>query len=154
MSPPTKRSKLDIVAGDKVDFILIISADVLIDLLRFGRRRQLAALESIGVRFHVLIEAVFSKAPFIYFKYLCSQIEMPAWHFNKLDEQNKLQGVEDETVQFLLLALINASEISKKKFCVFQVFYYYFSIANCLIGNNLIDYQPFFSPNFYFIIYK
>ena len=101
-SPPTKRSKLKIVTASKVDFILILSTDVLIDLLRFGRRRQLAALESIGRRLYVLIDVGLSSAPFIYFKYLCSQIEIPAWHFNKLDEQNKLQGVEDETVQFLL----------------------------------------------------
>ena len=94
--------KLEIVTASKVDFILVIPADVLIDLLRFGRRRQLAALESIGRRFHVLIDVGLSSAPFIHFKYLCGQIEIPAWHFNKLDEQNKLQGVEDETVQFLL----------------------------------------------------
>ena len=90
---------MDIAASAKVDLILILPTDVLIDLLRFGRRRQLAALESIGQRFYVLIEAVFSNAPFIYFKYLGCPIKIPAKCFKKM--LNKLCHVE-EKVQFLL----------------------------------------------------
>ena len=95
---------MDITASAKVDFIVRLPADVLIDLLRFGRRQQLAALESIGRRFYVLIEAVFSKAPFIYFKYLACPIEVQTKNVDKMVKQNKLQGVEDEkdNVKFLL----------------------------------------------------
>ena len=100
-SPPKKCLKLDITASAKVDFIVRLPVDVLIDLLRFGRRQQLAALESIGRRFHVLIKAVFSKAPFIYFKYLSCPIERPDKWFKKVDKQNKLH--DDEKVQFLLM---------------------------------------------------
>ena len=95
-SPPKKCSKLDITASAEVDFIFILPDDVLIELLGFGRRRQLAALESIGRRFHVLIKAVFSKAPFIYFKYLACPIEVQTKNVDRMVKQNKLQGVEDE----------------------------------------------------------
>ena len=94
--------KLDITASAKVDFILILSADVIIDLLRFGRRRQLAALESIGRRFHVLIDVGLSSAPFICFQHLACPIEIPIESFKKMDEQNKLHDVEDGKVRFLL----------------------------------------------------
>ena len=76
---------------------------MLIDLLRFGRRRQLAALEPIGRRFHVLIDVGLSSAPFICIKYLACPIERPAWHFKKLDEQNKLHDVKDGKVHFFLV---------------------------------------------------
>ena len=94
--------KLDITASAKVDFILILSADVIIDLLCFGSRRQLAALESIGRRFHVLIDVGLSSAPFICFQHLACPIEIPIECFKKMDEQNKLHDVEDGKVRFLL----------------------------------------------------
>ena len=66
-SPPANNSQLGIAATTNIDFILIFPADVLIDLLRFGRRRQLAALKLIGRRLHVLIDVLtFQRAIFIF----------------------------------------------------------------------------------------
>ena len=88
-SLPANCSTLDIAEAVNVDFIFHLSADVIIDSLRFGRRRQLAVLELIGRRFHVLIDVGLSGAPFLYFKYLLCAIERPITWFKKMNDPIK-----------------------------------------------------------------
>ena len=96
---------MDITASAKVDFNFILPDDVLIELLGFGRRRQLAALELIGRRFYGIIDVGLSSAPFIYIKHLACPIEVHTKNFDKMVKQNKLRlhDVEDEKdkVKFL-----------------------------------------------------
>lgn len=46
-------------------FVSNLYADVLIEVLFYGKRRELVVLEQIGRRFHRLIDSELKKAPFI-----------------------------------------------------------------------------------------
>ena len=52
--------------GYKLDFPVHLCSDVLLELLRFGTRCNLARIEPIGRRFHRLIELYLRKAPFLF----------------------------------------------------------------------------------------
>ena len=87
--------------------MVALSADVLIDLLRFGRRKQLAILELIGQRFYLLIDVGLSGAPFLRFNYLTCAVELAPKIFEKICEE---KGFENE----------NDNENDKKvNFCVY-----------------------------------
>ena len=58
------RNRSEIYPGD-VEFFVVLCADVLLELMQYGDRRQLIKSERIGGRFHRLIEAYFRKKPFI-----------------------------------------------------------------------------------------
>ena len=58
------RSEIEINPGD-IEFFVVLCADVLLELMQYGDRRQLIKSERIGGRFHRLIEAYFRKKPFV-----------------------------------------------------------------------------------------
>ena len=57
-SPPPKRRKV-------VEFFICLCSDVLLEVLRWGNRYHLAALEENGRSFHYLIDRYFKEAPFL-----------------------------------------------------------------------------------------
>ena len=48
-----------------MEFFVRIYDIILSDVLRYGKRRQLAEFEAIGDRFHRVINAEFSETPFL-----------------------------------------------------------------------------------------
>ena len=50
--------------GDRVRFFVRLCSDALLEVLGWGNRRQLTALEELGKRFHWLIDRHFEGAPF------------------------------------------------------------------------------------------
>ena len=61
----------------KIEFAVRLCSDVFLDVLRWGNRRQLAALKKIGRRLHWQIDGCFRKAPF-----LCLDLKIsPRYHF-------------------------------------------------------------------------
>ena len=71
---------------------------MLIDLLRFGRRKQLAILELIGQRFYLLIDVGLSRAPFLCFNYLTCAIERATKVFEKIFEHKKFENENDKVI--------------------------------------------------------
>ena len=53
--------------GDRVRFFVRLCSDALLEVLGWGNRRQLTALEKLGKRFHWLIDRCFEGAPFLLF---------------------------------------------------------------------------------------
>ena len=49
----------------RIEFFIRLCHDVLLDVLRWGDRYQLADLEKNGRRFYCLIDGYFKKAPFL-----------------------------------------------------------------------------------------
>ena len=58
------RSEIEINPGD-IEFFIVLRADVLLEMMQYGDRRQLIKSERIGGRFHRLIETYFGKKPFV-----------------------------------------------------------------------------------------
>ena len=46
-------------------FLSILCADILIEVLQFGNRRQLTKLAAVGQQFYLLIHAFFREKPFL-----------------------------------------------------------------------------------------
>ena len=46
-------------------FLSILCADILIEVLQFGNRRQLTKLAAVGQQFYLLIQAFFHEKPFL-----------------------------------------------------------------------------------------
>ena len=59
-----------------IEFVVRLCSDVFLDVFRWGNRRQLAALEKIGRRFHWQIDGFFKEAPF-----LCIDLDITPWYF-------------------------------------------------------------------------
>ena len=49
----------------EVRFFVILCGDVLLEVLQFGNRRQLAKLERVGRRLHWMVENRFDNRPFV-----------------------------------------------------------------------------------------
>lgn len=60
-----KFSKKKELKGKNVSFFVILCNDVLIEVIRFGDRYNLTALESIGRRFQHIIGGYLTKTPFL-----------------------------------------------------------------------------------------
>ena len=60
-NPPIKKKKAE--SKSVVEFFIRLCGDVLLDVLRWGSRHQLAELEKNGDRFHWFIDFYFKKAP-------------------------------------------------------------------------------------------
>ena len=77
---------------------------MLIDLLRFGRRKQLAILELIGQRLYLLIDVGLSRAPFLCFNYLTCAVELAPKIFGKNFEEKGFEN-ENDKVNFVFIRL-------------------------------------------------
>ena len=53
------------IHAEVVEFFVVLCADVLLEMMEYGDRRQLIKSERIGGRFHRLIETYFGKKPFV-----------------------------------------------------------------------------------------
>ena len=51
--------------GTKIQFVVRLCSDLFLDVLCWGDRRQLASLEKLGKRFHLLIDGCFEGTPFL-----------------------------------------------------------------------------------------
>ena len=63
-----KQEYMKLAVANKLEFSVHLCDDTLLELLRFGMRCQLATIESIGRRFHRIIESNLRKAPFLLLK--------------------------------------------------------------------------------------
>ena len=50
---------------DQMQFIVALCYDVLLEVLKHGKRRQLAMLEAVGRRFQRIIDAKFIESPYL-----------------------------------------------------------------------------------------
>ena len=48
-----------------MSLVVILCLDVILEVLRYGKRRQLAMLELVGRKFHWIIDRTFVAAPFL-----------------------------------------------------------------------------------------
>ena len=64
-SQPSNQMEISSNGGKNVLFIVRLCSDVVLEVLCWGDRRQLALLEKFGKRFYLLIDGSFKGAPFL-----------------------------------------------------------------------------------------